>query len=195
MTHAFREIGVALFPAALRMQRREPPVLSLRENRIRRRAAGCRERKDVLMTPGIIAVTVRAQWQIQIQCHTVRPGLFSNSGHLFLRQPLDIKVILLQLPGGNPLPAIHPGEVVPAIASTIRHAAPARRGTAHNREPADASAETVQTRRRRAEGLGKKCAGQPLQHFTLERHLRGIIHERRLPQCLQLILKRKRLHQ
>src|SRR4030095_2846207 len=75
-------------PHRFRIHWRESPVLTFREDRIRRCAACDAFNEEFAIAPDVIAVHVQAEWKIQIEELASRLRPFGNRSKLLLNDPL-----------------------------------------------------------------------------------------------------------
>src|SRR5262245_1124870 len=90
-------VTIALLSKPVGVQRREPPVLTLREKAVRRRPSADVQSKHLALTPYVVAITVYSQWEVEVKRRPAISGLCCQRAHLLLGLPLYVEMILLDL--------------------------------------------------------------------------------------------------
>src|SRR3990172_12236563 len=95
MAQTLDKVAVTLAPNGFGVKRWKPPVLAFDEETVRRRAPVRFQGKKRALAPDIVAVPVYAEGKIEIKRRAAGPRFFRQPAELFVRQPLNVKMILL----------------------------------------------------------------------------------------------------
>src|SRR5262245_7880895 len=90
MSQTIDIVTIALLSKPVGVQRREAPVLTLREKAVRRRASADVQSEHLALTPYVVAVTVYSRWEVEVRRLPAVSGLCGQRAHLLLGLPLYI---------------------------------------------------------------------------------------------------------
>src|SRR5947199_1752 len=93
MPYVLDDMAVALGTNAFGMERWKSPILTLGEERIRRRPGGDAGGKGLALTPDVVAIRVHAERQIEIKPRSAGAGLGCQGLQLFVGEPLNVEMI------------------------------------------------------------------------------------------------------
>jgi hypothetical protein len=168
MAKARGEVLVAFGPARFRPQGWEPPVLTIREEVVRRRPGGAAPGEEVLVGPGVETVTMGAHGEIEVEVLTSRRQTTGQSHHLTMHGELRVEMPIhfgrVELVDIEAPLAGRLGPSVPTTAETMHRGAKPRvvdrvRSVAQERVERDAFAARV--RRERGGQLDDHLATEP----------------------------------